>query len=136
MFGAIGKMINKACEALEALVNEQELQAVVAAAVLVAAADGKITEEEKETAFRAISAHPSLKAFDQKKIRSYFDSDVELINADHTLAQEVLFDKVLTIRDKVARIRVLGVANQIANADGNFSESEKKVVDKLRRLTA
>ena len=113
--------MNKAREKFESLVNEEELKAVVAAAVLVSAADGSISEEEKETAFKAISSHESLRGFNQKTIRSHIDSDVNLINADRQLAEEVLHDKVRTIRDKVARIRVIGVATQIANADGDFS---------------
>jgi tellurite resistance protein len=121
MFGAISKAMNKAREKFESLVNEEELKAVVAAAVLVSAADGSISEEEKETAFKAISSHESLRGFNQKTIRSHIDSDVNLINADRQLAEEVLHDKVRTIRDKVARIRVIGVATQIASADGDFS---------------
>ena len=121
MSGSISKAMNKAREKFESLVNEEELKAVVAAAVLVSAADGSISEEEKETAFKAISSHESLRGFNQKTIRSHIDSDVNLINADRQLAEEVLHDKVRTIRDKVARIRVIGVATQIANADGDFS---------------
>jgi tellurite resistance protein len=117
----ISKAMNKAREKFESLVNEEELKAVVAAAVLVSAADGSISEEEKETAFKAISSHESLRGFNQKTIRSHIDSDVNLINADRQLAEEVLHDKVRTIRDKVARIRVIGVATQIASADGDFS---------------
>jgi tellurite resistance protein len=117
----ISKAMNKAREKFESLVNEEELKAVVAAAVLVSAADGSISEEEKETAFKAISSHESLREFNQKSIRSHIDSDVNLINADRQLAEEVLHDKVRTIRDKVARIRVIGVATQIASADGDFS---------------
>lgn len=136
MFGAISKAMNKAKEKFDALVNEEELKAVVSAAVLVAAADGSISEAEKEVAFKAISSHESLRGFNQKTIRAHFESDVNLINADRQLAEEVLFDKVSVIRDKIARIRVIGVASQIANADGEFSGSEKAVVDKIRKLTA
>ena len=136
MFSAIGKAIAKAKDKFDALVNEEELKAVVAAAVLVAAADGTISEVEKEAAFKAISSHESLRGFNQKTVRAHFDSDVNLINADRQLAEEVLYDKLSSIRDKIARIRVLGVATQIANADGDFSKSEKDVVEKIRRVTA
>lgn len=136
MLGAISKAFNKAKDKLDALVNEEELKAVVSASVLVAAADGVISDAEKETAFAAISRHESLRGFNQKTIRSHFDGDVNLINADRQLAEEVLYDKVSCIRDKIARIRVIGVATQIANADGEFTASEKAVIDKIRRLTA
>ncbi len=121
MSGSISKAVNKAREKFESLVNEEVLKAVVAVAVLVSAADGSISEEEKETAFKAISSHESLRGFNQKTIRSHIDSNVNLINADRQLAEEVLHDKVRTIRDKVARIRVIGLVTQIANADGDFS---------------
>ncbi|MFA7278724.1 MAG: tellurite resistance TerB family protein [Sterolibacterium sp.] len=136
MFGALGKMANKIRDKFEALANEEEMLAVVSASVLVAAADGSISEVEKDAAFKAISQHESLRGFNQASIRKAFDSDVNLINADRQLAEEVLYDKVAVIRDKIARIRVIGVASQIANADGEFSDSEKKVVDKIRKLTA
>jgi tellurite resistance protein len=45
MSGSISKAVNKAREKFESLVNEEELKAVVAAAVLVSAADGSISEE-------------------------------------------------------------------------------------------
>lgn len=136
MFGSLNKIATRMRDKFDALVNEEELKAVVSASVLVAAADGSVSEDEKETAFKAISSHESLRGFKQATIRKHFDSDVSLINSDRQLAEEVLYDKVSTISDKIARIRVIGIANQIANADGEFTASEKAVVDKIRKLTA
>ena len=136
MLGAIGKAFTKAKERFEALVNEEELKAVVSAAVLVAAADGSISEAEQEAAYLAISTHDSLRGFSQATIRKCFESDVKLINADRQLAEKVLYSQVSSIKEIKARIRVIGVATQIANADGEFSEPEKKVIDKIRSITA
>lgn len=136
IFGAIKKIAGQAMEVFDNLVNEDELDAVVAATVLIAGADGKIDDAEKEAAFKAVSSHDSLKSFSKEKIRARFDNFANLINSDKVLAEEVLFDKVSSIKDKIARIRVIGIANQIAMADGEFSASEKAVVDKIRRVTA
>lgn len=136
MFGSLSKLANKMLEKFDALTNESELIAVVAAAVLVAAADGKIEDSEKEVAFKAIAEHESLKGFRPSTIRSHFDNFVKLINADRQLAEEELYEKLEVIRDRVARIRVIGIATQIANADGEFSATEKAVVEKIRKLTA
>lgn len=140
MFGALGKLANQAGNALkgivERVVNEEELEAVIAAAVLMAAADGKIDDVEKEAAFKAISIHESLTAFPKDKVKRVFDEYAGLVSADATLATEVLIEKVSVIKDKIARIKVLGIAQQIANADGEFSDAEKKMVDKIRRATA
>lgn len=139
MFGKLGALAGKiggaVSGAMDHLINAEELDAVIAATVLVAAADGKIDDVEKEAAFKGVSTHESLKSFDQKVIRAKFDSDATLINADRELAEEVLYDKVSVIKDKIARIRVLGIVQQIANADGEFSAAEKKVVDKIRKIT-
>jgi tellurite resistance protein len=135
MFSALSKAVGKVRDKIEALVNEEELKAVVSAAVLVAAADGSISEKEQETAFAAISDHDSLRGFSQATIRKYFESDVKLINSDRMLAEKVLYSQVASIKEIKARIRVIGVANQIANADGELSESEKKVIDKIRQIT-
>lgn len=135
MFGALKKLGGQFVSKFEALANEEELKSVVSAAVLIAAADGSVSDQEKETAFAAISGHTSLKGFSQSTIRKHFEEDVKLINADKQLAEKVLYDNVSKIKDIKARIRVIGIANEIANADGEFSESEKAVVDKIRKIT-
>ncbi len=136
MFGALNKLVHKVTDKFDALVNDEEMQAVVAACVLVAAADGHIDDSEKEAAFKAVSGHEALGGFKPATIRKNFDSDVNLINADKQLAEEVLYDKVRAITDKIARIRVIGVANQIAAADGTVTKEETAVIEKIRRITA
>lgn len=137
MFGGLKKVLSSASDKFDALVNEEEMQAVVAACVLVAAADGKIEDSEVEAAFSGIAKHESLSGFKPAKIRAVFESDLKLINADKSLAEEVLYDRVsTTIHDKIARIRVLGIAKQIAEADGIVAKEEQAVLDKIRRLTA
>src|SRR4051812_11958692 len=86
IFSALGKIANQVTEKFDNLVNEEELDACVAACVLVAAADGNISEQEKETAFNLIAGHESLKTFSRDKIRAKFNSDANLINADRELA--------------------------------------------------
>ena len=135
MFGALKKVARGALEKFEALVNEDELKAAVATAVLIAAADGNISDQEKDVAFKAISEHEALRGFKQTTIRQYFDSYVRLVNGDKQLATEELESYVSNIKDRVARIRILGIASQIANADGEFSDAEKKVVDRIRKIT-
>jgi tellurite resistance protein len=135
MFNALKNAVNKVREKFDNVTNESELKAVVSAAVLVAAADGFISDAEKETAFQAIASHESLQSFNQQTIRKLFDSDVNLINADRPLATGVLEKNVTAITETTARIRVLGIARQIANADGELSKSEEQVIDRIRKIT-
>src|SRR3954447_20939381 len=101
---AIGKIANQVSEKFDNLMNEDELDACVAACVLIAAADGKISEEEKETAFNCIAGHESLKSFPRDKIRAKFSSDANLMNSDRTLATQVLEKKISAVKDITARI--------------------------------
>lgn len=140
MLGALSKLAGQVASgisgAIERLVNEDELNAVVAAAVLIAGAEGGISAEEKEAAFTAIARHEALKAFPSEKIRNVFNEYVGLVEADATLASDVLFGKLTAVKDITARIKLLGIAQQVANADGKFSDAEKRMVDAIRRRTA
>lgn len=135
LFEAVKNLANKAIDVVDKLINDDECDAVIAATVLISAADGKIDEKEKEAAFNGIRNHQCFQAFEPSVIRKKFDDAAKLINSDRVLAEEVLYDKVGKIKDKVARIRMLGIVSEIAEADGDFSEAEKKVVSKLRSLT-
>lgn len=140
MFKAMQKMAGAAANAVKGMVervaNEEELNAVVAAAVLIAAADGNISDKEKEVAFNVISNHEALSAFPKDRIKKSFDEYAGLIDADLELATGLLIGKLSVIKDLTARIKVLGIAKAIANADGEFSDAEKKMVDKIRKATA
>lgn len=140
MFDAVSKAFSQVGDAvkhaIESVVNEEEFEGVVAAAVLMAYADGNVAEVEREAAFKAISGHAALQAFAPTKTRKVFDEYVGLMAADAALSKELLLEKVSVIKDRTARIKVLGIAQQIANADGDFSDAEKKMVDKIRSVTA
>jgi tellurite resistance protein len=71
----------KVKSAFDRVANVEEMEAVVAAAVLIAA-DGSISDAEKEIAFQAIADHESLGGFSKEAIRKAFDSDAKLVKAD------------------------------------------------------
>lgn len=135
VFGALKKMASNVLEQFECLASEDELDGVIASCALIAYADNNVSDAEKETCLNAIAGHEGLKSFARDKIKAKFVSDVKLLESDKELATEVLEGKVSAVKDKTARIRMLGIAKQIANADDDFSAAEKQVVDRLRKIT-
>ena len=124
----------KVKSAFDRVANVEEMEAVVAAAVLIAAADGSISDAEKEIAFQAIADHESLGGFSKEAIRKAFDSDAKLVKADFEEASVVLIGKISKVKDATARIRTLGIAKEIAAADGDFNKAEQAIVEKIRQV--
>lgn len=124
--------VTAATAAIDRLANKQELEAVVAAAVLVASADGVIDPTEKAAALAATISHPALKSFEASDIEKLFKENVELLGMDPISAKATMYDKVRRVTDSAARTRIIGIATNIANADGKLEPSEVAVIDKLR----
>lgn len=137
MFSALKKLagdaLQKAKSAFDQVANDEEMKAVVAAAVLMAAADGTISDTEKETAFAAIADHECLGSFSKDDIRKVFDSYAKLVKADFQEASAVLLDDISKIKDATARIRCLGIVKEIAAADNDVSKEELAILEKIRK---
>ncbi len=118
---------------VERLANRSEFEGVMAAVVLVAAADGKISNEEQSAAVGLLKTHPAFAPFDSKDIDRIFKENAGLIGADAEFGREALYDKVRGLSVE-ARMRVTAIALQIANADGTVDDSERAVITKLRAL--
>lgn len=136
LIGSLFKLGKQAVEGavnyVDRLANRQEFDAVVAACVLVASADGKTDEVERQTTIVQAGAHPSLKGFAAAEVQAAFKECHELLGMDRTMGVETLLSRVGKITDMTARTRIVGIAVAIANADGDFSETEKAMVERIR----
>lgn len=136
MFESVKKLaadtLSSFTSAFDRVANQDEMLAVVAVAVRVAGADGKIEPSEKTATLNAVQKHPSLAAFKPIDIAKAFNGDADLLNADMEMATVELNKKIGKITDKTAQIRMLGVAKEIAAADGNISKEELAVIADIR----
>lgn len=133
--GKIGVNIGAAfANAVERISNKGEFEAVMAAVVLVAAADGKIAPEEQAAACGLLKTHPAFAGFNSGDIDRLFKEGAQLIGMDRDYGGEALYDKIRAVSDSSARAKIATIAFQIAAADGNVDDSEKKVIDKIRSL--
>lgn len=136
LFGSVFKLgqqlVTSAVSAISKLANQQEFDAVMAACVLVANADGSTSEVERASTIAQASSHPSLKDFGTDAIAKAFKDYHELLGMDRQLGVETLLGKIAKITDMEARTRIVSIAVAIANADGDFSAVEKEMVARIR----
>lgn len=127
-----GQVVSAVAKAVDRIANRQEFEAVIAAVVLVSAADGRAEATERDAGLKAALAHPALKAFDAEDVTKLFKENFELLGMDRTLGVEALFGKVNKISDLSARARIVQIAEQVAAADGDVGDEEKKMIERLR----
>ena len=133
--GKIGtSLAEKFANVIERIANRGEFDAVMAAVVLVATADGTVSEAEQAQACTLLKTHPAFGGFTSKDIDGSFKEGVQLIGMDATYGAEALYDRIRSITDPAARAKVGLIAFQIAAADGNVDGKEKAVIDKIKAL--
>lgn len=121
-----------AVSGISRLANRQEFEAVIAASVLVANADGSTDDKERDATIALASAHDALKAFTGTDILAAFKECHELLGMDRAIGIQTLLERVKKIKDPMAIARILSVATAIANADGNLSRVEQEMLDRIR----
>ena len=133
--GKIGSALaDKFANVVERIANHAEFDAVMAAVVLVATADGQVSAEEQAAACTLLKTHPAFGGFTSKDIDAKFKEGAGLVGMDAVYGAEALYDKIRAITDPAARAKVGLIAFQIAAADGTVDGKEKAVIDKIKAL--
>lgn len=132
LFKLGAQAVEAAVTAIDKIANQQEFEAVLAACVLVASADGHTDETERAATLAQAMAHPSLKGFGPGEVQKAFNDMHTVLGLDRVLGVETLLEKVRKVTDMESRARIASIATAIANADGDFSDSEKAMVERIR----
>ncbi|ULO07285.1 tellurite resistance TerB family protein [Paenibacillus sp. 19GGS1-52] len=109
--------------------NKDFMNAVVAGCALVAAADGKITEAEKNKMAGYMNISNELKVFDMKEVINQFNFYVSNFDFSPEIGKQEALKSISKFSSKpeVGRV-IVGVCSAIGAADGDFDEHEKAVV--------
>lgn len=108
--------------------NATFLEGVLAAAVVISAADGNISSEEKKKLMAYVQNSEELKIFETKDVVEKFNKVAGLFDFDADIGKAEALKIVGRLRDQPEQARMLvRVAVAIANSDGVFDESEQKV---------
>ena len=111
------------------LKNKQFSEASMAICALVAAADGSIDPEERRKVTGFITSNDVLSIFPPDELRTRFEHYCNKLSADFDFGKVEAIQALSKLKKKDDQARaVIQVGIFIGGADGNFDESEKKVI--------
>lgn len=115
--------------------NRDFLNAVVAGCALVAAADGKIEESEKNKMAGYMNLSNELKVFDMREVITQFNAHVSNFDFSPEIGKQEALKSISKFSGKpeVGRV-IVAVCSAIGAADGDFDEQEKAVVREICRV--
>lgn len=112
--------------------NTDFMEGIVGAAVLIAAADGNISSEEKQKLLGYIKQSDELKAFSTDDVIAVFKKITDAYEFDVNIGKGEALKRVNRLKGKDEQARlVVHVAIAIANSDGDFDENEKNALRQL-----
>ena len=110
--------------------NSTFKNAAMATCALIAAADGEIEKEEKSKVARLIASNDMLQVFGAAELRDLFLSYADKAGDEFTRIDLINLVRKLKGNEEQSTT-CLKIALIIANADGDYEPSEKKVVEEL-----
>lgn len=114
--------------------NRAFMEATVAGCALVAAADGTVSSEEKQKMATFIKNSDELKVFDMADVIAFFNKTVSSFEFDHAIGEAEALKTVGKLRTNVDAARLMiRVCIAVGASDGNFDESEQKVVRQMAK---
>lgn len=112
--------------------NATFMEGVVASAVLIAAADGNISSEEKQKLFGYVKMAEELKEFSTEDVIEVFKKITDAYEFDANIGKGEALKRILKLKNAPEQARLaVQVAIAIANSDGVFDDNEKKAVQAL-----
>ncbi len=112
--------------------NADFMEAIVAGCALVAAADGKVTSDEKQKMAAFIQRSDELSVFDMAMVIEAFNKIMEGFEFDAAIGKIEAMKKITRLRGKDEEARTMvRVCCVIGAADGDFDADERKVVAEI-----
>lgn len=131
-----GFLKSKAAEATQKFSGRTDfLEAVCAAAALVAAADGEIEDGEIKATIKAVSANKTLSSgFDQKTIEQTMEKMLNRAGGGR-VGRAGLWDEIgEVVKSADMAEAVVLTALDVAEGDGEIEPQERVVLDRLAKL--
>lgn len=114
--------------------NRKFMQAAVAGAVAIAAADGSIDADEKRKLYSVFQNLDALKAFRWDTVQPLFDELSGKYGFDPEIGQSEALKYVGALRsDASAARQLVRICVMVGGADGSFDDKEKAVARRICR---
>jgi tellurite resistance protein TerB len=125
---------NKFKKDVKKVQNQNTLEAIVAASMLIAAADGDIEKKETDKLDKLLSNNDSLSAFKPSEIRKIIDRYAGILEADFRVGKLKLMKEIGDISDNPDISEEVFVnALAIAESDGEIEAKELTVLKEIGR---
>ncbi len=136
--GFLDKLIGKAKGLAEQIVpadNTDLMEGMVAAGTLVAYADGDCSDDEITTIQNILNSSTQLSSFGNQP-SAYFDTCCDKIEASKRMGKLDLMKEIKEVGAAGVEedsVRVLIIAIEVADADGNIDDDEMKVLGDIAK---
>lgn len=121
----LGNLFNRA----KKIQNRNVMEAIVAGALLVAAADGTIEKSELEKMTKLLQANDNLEAFKGREINKVISKFESVLEADFGVGKKRMLDEISDIADNDDHAQeVLLTMLAVSKADGEVEPEEKAVI--------
>lgn len=128
----LSELIGELRSGLERMRHKPFLEASMAAAALVAAADGTVSLSERSRLDEILEGLDLLKLYDVHDAVELFNSHIAAIEADGTLGREAALEQVaLVADDETEADLVLRIALAIGSADDILAPEEIDVLNRI-----
>jgi len=112
--------------------NRPFMEATMAASALVAISDGVVSFSERNKVDQIIENLTRLKVFDVHEAIDAFNGYLEGIRENQPAGRAAALQAIEKVKDEPdASLVLLKVCVSISNADGEFSEAERRQVDEI-----
>lgn len=112
--------------------NRPFLEATMAASALVAIADGVVSFSERNRVDQVIENLTRLKVFDVHEAIDIFNDYLDNIRNNAQAGRQAALAAIRKVKDEQdASLVLLKVCVSISNADGEFSDAERKQIDEI-----
>lgn len=126
-FGKIGK-------SAKSIAKQNVFEAIVAASVLVAAADGEIEKKESEKLEKMLSNNDSLSSFKKTEIQRLVSKYSATVETDFRMGKIKMLKEIENITENASDAEeVFVTAISIAEADGEIESKELEVLVEIGR---
>lgn len=125
-------MFGKFIKSAKKVQNQNVLEAIVAASLLIAAADGDIEKKETDKLDKLLCNNDLLSAFKPAEIRKLIQRYSGILEADFGVGRLKLLKEIGDISDNLDHSEeVFVTALAIANADGEIEPAELKILKEI-----
>lgn len=127
-------MFNKLFKTAKKVNNQNLMEAIVAAAMLVAAADGTVEKSELDKLDKLLTSNDNLSAFKPADIRKVVSRYQNVLEADFGVGQQKMLKELADISDNQEHCEEVFLNMlAIAKSDGEIEPDEKVVLAKVAR---